>query len=197
MSKKIKIEDFTEDRHNFNRHTFDGMELLKKSVQNVGVIEAITVSSDNVVLSGNARKETFSEVLPEAEPIVIEIDGKTPVILKRTDIESGTKKFHEAALLANTTAKKNISLDIDLIQDIAVDNFDIDIIELGVEIIDLDYSEIDSLSENSLRDQINETGQVQLTFIFDKEHKEAIDKYMKSYGKAMLQTELLKIIQNA
>jgi hypothetical protein len=174
------------------------MDLLKKSVETVGVIESITVSSDDKIISGNARHEKISEVLgQDAEPIVIETDGKRPVILKRTDIQSGTKEFTEAALLANTTAKKNINLDIELIQEIAINEFDINIMELGIDIIDLDYSEIDSLSENSLRDQINSNGQTQLTFTFEKEYKDIIESYLNRFGKKNLQNELLKIMQNA
>ena len=144
MSKQIKISDFTQDDRNFNRHTEAGMELLKKSIETVGVIEAVTVSSDDRIISGNARQENFSEVLGDVEPIVVDIDGSRPVVLRRTDIRSGTKRYHEAALLANTTAKQNINLDIDLIQEIAVEEFDIDIVELGVDFIDTSDVDIDA-----------------------------------------------------
>ena len=137
MSKKFTITEFAQDENNFNKHTERGMELLKKSIEAVGIIESFTVSSDNKIISGNARQEKISEVLGDTEPIIIETDGSRPVVLKRTDIQSGTKQFHEATLLANTTAKQNILLDIDLIQEIAVDVFDIDIVELGVEIVDM------------------------------------------------------------
>ena len=113
------------------------MELLGKSIEKVGVIESVTVSNDDKIISGNARQEKIIDILGcDVEPIIVETDGTRPIVLKRTDIQSGTKQFHEAALLANTTAKKNISLDFDLIQDIAVDVFDIDIVELGVDLID-------------------------------------------------------------
>jgi hypothetical protein len=197
MSKRIKISDFTQDNRNFNKHTSEGMELLKKSIETVGVIESFTVSDDDKIISGNARQEKMCEVLGNVEPIVVETDGKRPVVLKRTDIQSGTKQFHEAAILANTTAKKNIVLDFDMIQEVAVDEFDIDVADFGVELMELDYSEIDSLSENSLRDQINSSGQIQITFLFEKEHKETIDGYMERFGKQTLQCEILKIMQNA
>jgi hypothetical protein len=112
---------------------------LKKSIETVGVIESFTVSKDDKIITGNARQEKISEVLGiDVEPIIVETDGTRPVVLKRTDIESGTKQFHEAALLANTTAKKNINLDLGFIQEIAVEEFDIDVEEIGVEIIDVD-----------------------------------------------------------
>lgn len=145
MGKRIKITDFKQDENNFNRHTIQGMDLLKNSIERVGVIESITVSADDKIISGNARHNKIGEVLGnDAEPIIIETDGTKPIILKRTDIQSGTKEFHEAAILANTTAKKNIDLDYELIQEIAVNEFNIDIIDLGVEYIDTSNIDVDA-----------------------------------------------------
>jgi hypothetical protein len=135
MSKRIKITDFTLDDRNFNRHTEEGMGLLKKSIEKVGIIESITVSSDGKVISGNARQEKISEVFPDAEPIIVETDGNQPIVIKRTDILSDTKQFHEAALFANTTANKNINLDVNLIQEVLVEEFEVNVEELGVEIL--------------------------------------------------------------
>ncbi|MCL1933268.1 MAG: hypothetical protein FWF53_05620 [Candidatus Azobacteroides sp.] len=135
MSRKIKIRY---DENNFNLHTDEGMELLEKSIRKAGVIESITVSSDEKIISGNARYEKIIEVLGDAEPIIIETDGTKPVILKRTDIKSGTKEFTEAAILANTTAKKNINLNTDSIREIAVEQFDINAEEIGVEVVGID-----------------------------------------------------------
>jgi hypothetical protein len=136
MSKRIKITDFHPDEKNFNKHSEYGMSLLQKSIEKVGVIESITVSADGKIITGNARQEKFLEVFgDEVQPVVIETDGKRPVILKRTDINSGTKQFHEAALLANTVAKKNINLDTELIQEVLVEEFEANVEELGVETV--------------------------------------------------------------
>ena len=137
MSKCIKISDFEKDERNFNRHNDEGMELIEKSMEKVGWFGAMTVSADDKIPDGNARHEIACRVFEDAEPIVVESDGKRPVIVRRTDIVSGTKEFHELALLANTTARKNIDLDLDLIQEIAVDVFDIDVVELGVDFSDI------------------------------------------------------------
>lgn len=128
------IADFTSDDRNFNKHTSKGMDLLKKSIEHVGVIESFTVSKDNKIISGNARQEKMSEVLGDIEPIIIETDGSRPVVLKRTDINGGTKKFYEAALLANTVSIHNIDLNDDLIKEVAIDEFDIDVSDIGVEL---------------------------------------------------------------
>ena len=146
MSKTFKISDIQPDDKNFNRHTDYGMELLNKSIDEVGIIESITISNDNKTISGNARRETIEKKFGDIEPIIVETDGKRPVILKRTDINSNTEEFHRAAILANTVSKHNIDLDLNLIQEIAVEQFDIDIEELGVtvmpdELYDDDFEE--------------------------------------------------------
>ncbi|MDR2039209.1 MAG: hypothetical protein LBQ60_14905 [Bacteroidales bacterium] len=134
MSKRTKITDILSDEKNFNRHTEYGMSLLQKSIEKVGVIESITVSADDKIITGNARQEKFLEVFgDEVQPIIVETDGKRPVVLRRVDINSGTKQFHEAALLANTVAKKNIDLDAELIREVLVEEFEADIEELGME----------------------------------------------------------------
>ena len=85
----IKIKP---DKRNRNKHTQDGLELLYKSIDKVGIIESYTVSNDGVIISGNARHEKISAKFTK-EPIVIETDGTEPIIIKRTDIESNTKIF--------------------------------------------------------------------------------------------------------
>ena len=126
---KIKL-----DKRNTNLHTPEGLELLDKSIDKVGIIESYTISNDGVVISGNARHEKISAKITK-EPIVIETDGTEAIIIKRTDIESNTKKFHEASILANTTANKNFNLDIEMI-DVIAEEFDIDIEEVGVDVED-------------------------------------------------------------
>ncbi len=131
MSKKIKLSSLIPDDKNNNKHTAYGMDLLEKSVNKVGIIESITVSNDDKIISGNARHEVIGKHF-EKEALVIETDGTQPIIIKRTDIESDTKQFYEASILANTTAKKNIDFDKDIINEIEID-YSIDAKELGYE----------------------------------------------------------------
>jgi hypothetical protein len=144
----IKIKP---DIRNTNQHTVHGLALLEKSVEKIGVIESYTVSSDDVIISGNARHEVLGRKF-EKDPIVVEIEGDQPVVIKRTDIKSGTKMFHEASILANTTAHKNFNLDTELIEEIAVE-FDIDIEDVGVEIYNPDNIDLDSFFEENNEDK--------------------------------------------
>lgn len=149
VSKSIKISKILPDENNFNRHTDYGMELLNRSIDEVGVIESITISNDNKTISGNARRETMQRKFGKTDPIIVETDGTRPVILKRTDIKSGTAEFTKAALLANTVSKHNVNLDLNLIQEIAVEQFNIDIEEIGVTVMPDLYDEDFQENEDS------------------------------------------------
>ena len=84
MSKKIKF-----DTRNFNKHTPEGMELLEKSISEVGAIEGVTVDADGEIISGNARKETFDKL--GYKPKFIDLaENEYPVI--QTDLTAGGKK---------------------------------------------------------------------------------------------------------
>lgn len=173
MSKTLKISQIKPDENNFNRHTDYGMELLGKSLDEVGVIESITISNDNKTISGNARRETMEKKFGDADPIIVETDGKRPVILKRTDINSNTEEFHRAAILANTVSKHNVNLDLNLIQEIAVEQFDMDIEELGVTVMPDDLYD-DDFEENgggAMGPKPETTGMIAIS-LDDDEHLE-------------------------
>jgi hypothetical protein len=163
---KIKL-----DKRNTNLHTDAGLKLLDQSIDKVGIIESYTISNDGVVISGNARHEKISAKITK-EPIVIETDGTEAIIIKRTDIESNTKKFHEASILANTTAHKNFNLDYDVIDEI-VEEFDIDIVEVGVEVVDSVSDSDDFGTDFSLPDGDKAPFQ-QMTFTLADEQAEQI-----------------------
>ena len=123
MSVKIKL-----DAKNFNRHTDSGMQLLEKSIGEVGVIESIAVDKKGEIITGNARFETFEKL--GYKPRIVEL-GKMEYPVIQTNLE-GEKRV-KAAILANTTAQMNINLDMNLMQQVAVEEFDINIEEIGVE----------------------------------------------------------------
>jgi len=171
MSKKIKLSSITPDDKNNNKHTVYGMDLLEKSVNKVGIIESITVSNDDKIISGNARHEVIGKNFTK-EALVIETDGTQPIIIKRTDIESDTKEFYEASILANTTSKKNIDFDMEVIDSLAVE-YDIDAVDLGVDIIDYTKDSDNFGTQFSLADGDKAPFQ-QMTFTLADEQAEQI-----------------------
>jgi len=148
----IKIKP---SKRNTNKHTNEGMELLDKSISQVGVIESISVATDGTIISGHARFEQFEK--QGKKPIEIHLkENEYPVIV--TDIENNSKEYFEAQILANTTANKNFNLDFEMIEVIA-EEYDIDIEECGVDLEefqenDTDYSEKNKeFNANDFEDQ--------------------------------------------
>jgi len=135
---------------NTNLHTQKGTELLAKSISQVGVIESISVATDGTIISGHARFEQFEK--QGKKPIEIHLkENEYPVIV--TDIESNTKEYFEAQILANTTANKNFNLDFEMIEVIA-EEYDIDIEECGVVVEEKEFNDInfDDIEGNQQRD---------------------------------------------
>jgi DNA modification methylase len=109
------------------------MQLLEKSINEVGVIESISVTKEGTIISGHARKATFDKQGKKPKEVHLS-DNEYPVIV-RDDIEDNTELYYKAQILANTTSKQNIDLDTELIEEIAVE-YDLDIEELGVDVVE-------------------------------------------------------------
>lgn len=178
MSKKIKLSSITPDDKNNNKHTAYGMDLLEKSVNKVGIIESITVSNDDKIISGNARHEIFGKNFTK-EALVIETDGTQPIIIKRTDIESDTKQFYEASILANTTAKKNIDFDIEVIESLGVE-YDIDVVDLGVDIYNNDTINLDNFFEEDNNN--NKENKNKIVLEYTDEDFELVNEALKNHS---------------
>jgi|694.fasta_scaffold67251_5 hypothetical protein len=158
---KIKFKDIKPDSRNTNKHTEYGMHTLDNSLEQVGIIESVTISNDNVIISGNARHEKIGQKFTN-DAIIVETDGTTPVVIKRTDIESGTKEFHKASILANTVAQKNQNIDVELVEVLA-DEFEFEVSEVFVEVLEeKDYS--DKNKEFDANDFENQNYTIKLEF---------------------------------
>ena len=178
MSKKIKLSSITPDDKNNNKHTAYGMDLLEKSVNKVGIIESITVSNDDKIISGNARHEVIGKHF-EKEALVIETDGTQPIVIKRTDIESNTKEFYEASILANTTSKKNIDFDIEVIESLGVE-YDIDVVDLGVDIYNNDTINLDNFFEEDNNN--NKENKNKIVLEYTDEDFELVNEALKNHS---------------
>lgn len=106
MSKKdiktyrAKLSEFKQLDQNPNKHTERGQYLLETGIENVGYMDSMVSSEDNVILSGNLRSEVAGEKLGD-EIIVIETDGTVPIMHRRTDVKSTDERAKLAAISAN------------------------------------------------------------------------------------------------
>lgn len=118
---KTTLQVLKPDPRNANRHSEYGTGLLENSTRINGFGRSVLVSSDNVVIAGNGVVEAAASIGMEKIDI-IETDGTSLVVVKRTDIKSGTPEFYNMALADNITALKNIVLNPDVVEGIVLEH---------------------------------------------------------------------------
>lgn len=119
--KKEKLSDFRTQEKNLNRHRPRGMGQLSNIISKEGWQSAITVAANNETFSGSARLETAQELFgDESEPIVFDIDGTRPVILRRIDIPTADDpRAIRLGIADNRINEVNYDLDVELLQETA------------------------------------------------------------------------------
>ena len=159
------------------------MELLEHSINEVGVLESISVTKEGTITSGHARKEQFDKKGLQPKPIVLQ-EGEYPVIV-REDIEDNTAAYYKAQILANTTAHANYNIDVVEVSDIA-EEYGFEVEEVGIEVYDgenyNDFSEDELTNEQKDKDFV-----MKITFIDAKQLNTAsgeIQKILDKYSGA-------------
>lgn len=184
MSKKIKL-----DPNNFNKHTEKGMQLLEDSIDEVGVIESITVDKNGEIITGNARKEIFDK--KGLSPVFIKLQSdEYPVI--ETNLEGELRV--KAALYANTVGKHNLNFDTNLIEEIAVEEFGINVEEIGIEAPPFDMlPDYSGKNKEFNSDQFDK--EVQLRMKFDSETYLLVIDRLANVGEQTHEAALLKLLE--
>lgn len=104
-----KLSEFRTLKDNPNRHTQRGLRALEDSVQEDGWVAPLTVAADGESLDGAARLEVAADKFDD-EAIVVEHDGRRPIVMVRTDIPD-TKS--EVARRVIYRANRIAQLDLD------------------------------------------------------------------------------------
>jgi hypothetical protein len=80
----------------------------------------MTAAADGTIIDGNARLETVATAMP-SDPIVIEHDGRRPIIAIRTDIpDANDPRAKRIAIAANRIAEVDLEWDIEALGDLDV-----------------------------------------------------------------------------
>lgn len=175
-------------KRNTNKHTEAGMELLENSINEVGVIESISVTKQGTIISGHARKEKFDKKGFVPKEITL-AENEYPVIV-RNDIEDNTATYYKAQILANTTAHQNYNLDVEEIEVIA-EEYNLDLEELGIETEDNKVELLDGYGEEFSLPSGDKAPFQGMTFTLADEQAEAI----KSAISEIKQTEEFKYVE--
>jgi hypothetical protein len=114
-----KTNTFRTQKRNTNKHTERGLSMLEESLSKDGFIGAMTATADGEIIDGSARLEKSGKVL-EKPPMVIEVDGTHPVIVKRMDIPNADDpRAKRLAVAANRIAEVNLDYDQNLLDEIS------------------------------------------------------------------------------
>lgn len=122
---RAKLSDFKQLDQNPNKHTERGQYALETSLHQVGYLDSMTASDDDVILSGNFRQEVSGQLF-DGDVIVIETDGHTPVIHKRKDLKSDDPRARLATVAANRVQELSMEWDAEVLAALQMDE-DIDL----------------------------------------------------------------------
>lgn len=110
------LRDFRPLQRNPNRHTQRGLKALESSIDSAGYVTPLTVAADGESLDGAARLEVAYDRLGE-EAIVVEHDGRRPVVMVRTDIPNAeTETARRIIYAANRVAELDLDWDEDVVE---------------------------------------------------------------------------------
>lgn len=108
----MQIKDLKQDKHNYRKHNERNLNLIKKSVSEVGLGRSVVIDNENEIVCGNGLVSTLDKNTPIK---VIETDGSELVVVKRTDLNTNDEKRKQLAILDNSTTDTS-EFDIDMLQ---------------------------------------------------------------------------------
>lgn len=121
--KLATIADLTPDDRNLNQHTERGMGLLAKSLGEFGAGRSIVVDKHGKVIAGNATLEAAADQGFGVQ--VVPSDGKTLVVVQRTDLELETPQGRGLALADNRVAEVDLAWDPAQLKALAEEGLDV------------------------------------------------------------------------
>ena len=134
MSKElIDIEELRQDNLNFNKGTYEGEVLIKKSLERFKAGRSVLIDKDNNIIAGNKTVQAAATMGMKVR--VSETTGDELVAVKRIDIDIDSKEGRELALADNRTAQINLAWDEPNLEAAAL-QFGLDASDFGLEMTD-------------------------------------------------------------
>lgn len=137
----MQIKDLKQDKRNYRKHNDRNLELIKKSVNEVGFGRSVVVDKENEIICGNGVVSTLDKNTPIK---VIETDGSELVVVKRTDLSTEDKKRKQLAIMDNSTSDTS-EFDLALLQ---TDFDSSELQDLGVPSFEASDIDVDSFFED-------------------------------------------------
>ena len=130
----MQIKDLKQDHRNYRKHNERNLDLIKKSINEVGLGRSIVIDSENEIVCGNGLVSQLDKNTPVK---VIETDGSELVVVKRTDLSTDDEKRKKLAVMDNSTSDSS-EFDIDLLQA----DFEVpELKDMGIDVPDVEIEE--------------------------------------------------------
>lgn len=113
-----KLSEFRPQTANANKHTERGLRMLDDAMSEDGYVAPMTAVADAEIIDGSARLERAFDKFND-EAIILEHDGKRPIITVRTDIpNANTKEAKRIAVRANRVPQVDLEWNPDVLSDL-------------------------------------------------------------------------------
>lgn len=134
----MQIKDLKFDKRNYRKHDKKNLDLIKKSVDEVGFGRSIVIDNENEIIAGNGLTSTIDK---NTKIKVVETDGTELVVVKRTDLSTDDLKRKQLAIMDNS-ASDSSEFDLELLQaDFDTEQLNDWGIDLTFDELEVDYEE--------------------------------------------------------
>jgi hypothetical protein len=104
-----RLEDLQPDRHNLNRGTKRGADMIARSIDQFGFGRSILVDRNGVIIAGN---HVFDDAIERGVPIeVVQTSGDKLVVVQRSDLDMDDAKARGLALADNRASEVGLEWD--------------------------------------------------------------------------------------
>lgn len=172
--EKLKIEYVDIDsikpyKNNAKLHPAEQIEQIKKSIELFGMDDPIGIWKDEIV-EGHGRLIACKELGMKEVPII--------------RLDHLTDEERKAYTLAHNKLTMNSDFDIDLLNEELEDITTIDMDDFGFDLdFETDENFIDDLLQNEYAGGAVETNKFSVTFVFDNDYKDTLEKFINENGK--------------
>jgi DNA modification methylase len=136
------------DAHNYRLHDERNLKLIKKSLKECGFGRSIVADADGEIIAGNATYQMLKEL---GLPIqVIPTDGKTGIILQRTDLKTQDKARKKLAAIDNSASDLSTFNYPELLADFTKDELP----EIGIDEIPVIEEEKTEVTEVDVPEEV-------------------------------------------
>ena len=130
------LSDYRLDENNVNLGSPEGAQAHEDSIQTNGLGRSILATADRTIIAGNKTFEKAGEVGAVQRVVEVDVEGDTLVVVRRTDLQSGTPEATRMALADNRTSELQYNPDETLLVEL-LQGMDGSLVATGYTEIDL------------------------------------------------------------